>query len=465
MNFLAVDVETANADYSSICQIGIAKFVNGELVERWVSLINPETYFDPFNTSIHGISEKDVKNSPTFDKLHSIIFEKLNNQITVHHMPFDRVAITRACNEYNLDFVNAIWLDSAKIVRRTWSDFSQKGYGLKNIANFLNIDFKHHDALEDAITAAEIVKQACFLTGLTVEDWGKRVGQPILLNKAGYSTNIKLDGNPDGPLNGETIVFTGSLFLPRADMAKIAANLGCNVSDSVTKNTTMLVVGIQDATKLAGYDKSSKHRKAEEINLNGGNISILSEQDFVEICNTEDSTLKMTVKPKLEKNIKIEEKIPESTIKIDIASILSQCTPQELEKLKKYNEARETSLSLILDISRDEKRNLTTDLKTHLEKLQKLRYDFQFEYLSDEFDIVNSIEYQIEETEDLLNLFLKDKISVREIYENLEDIHDNIAMDSEEEEINFPVNLKTYITEIIAEIEKMTNKIWQPKTK
>ena len=58
MNFLAVDVETANADYSSICQIGIAKFVDGELIERWVSLINPETYFDPFNTSIHGISEK-----------------------------------------------------------------------------------------------------------------------------------------------------------------------------------------------------------------------------------------------------------------------------------------------------------------------------------------------------------------------------------------------------------------------
>jgi DNA polymerase-3 subunit epsilon len=47
----------------------------------------------------------------------------------------------------------------------------------------------------------------------------------------------------------------------------------------------MLVVGIQDNTKLAGYEKSSKHRKAEELIESGINIRILSEKDFVEICN------------------------------------------------------------------------------------------------------------------------------------------------------------------------------------
>jgi len=42
MNFVAIDVETANSDMASICQIGIAKFENGILVEEWVSLVNPE---------------------------------------------------------------------------------------------------------------------------------------------------------------------------------------------------------------------------------------------------------------------------------------------------------------------------------------------------------------------------------------------------------------------------------------
>ena len=36
MNFLAIDIETANADYSSICQIGIAEFENGQVVNSWI---------------------------------------------------------------------------------------------------------------------------------------------------------------------------------------------------------------------------------------------------------------------------------------------------------------------------------------------------------------------------------------------------------------------------------------------
>ena len=38
MNFLALDVETANADYSSICQIGIAEFENGKVQNPYPNL-------------------------------------------------------------------------------------------------------------------------------------------------------------------------------------------------------------------------------------------------------------------------------------------------------------------------------------------------------------------------------------------------------------------------------------------
>jgi DNA polymerase-3 subunit epsilon len=144
MNFIAIDVETANANFSSICQIGIVVYQNGVPKEKWSQLVDPETYFDPFNISIHGIDDSQVANSPTFDLIYPKLVEMLTGNIVVHHMPFDKVAITRACNEYNLEFINAKWLDSAKIVRRTWEQFAQKGYGLKNVANFLRIEFKHH---------------------------------------------------------------------------------------------------------------------------------------------------------------------------------------------------------------------------------------------------------------------------------------------------------------------------------
>ena len=236
MNYLALDIETANADYSSICQIGIAEFKNGEIIDKWETLINPEDYFDPFNISIHGISEEDVENSPTFNEVYSELKERTNNKITIHHMPFDRIAMNRACDYYKLAHLTPKWLDSAKIVRRTWEDFAYSGYGLSNIANFLNIKFEHHDALEDAITAGLIVEKACEITNLTIDDWFKRVGQPIFLYK-NNSPSINLSGNPEGQLYGENLVFTGSLSLLRRDAGLIASQIGCNVTNSVTKKT------------------------------------------------------------------------------------------------------------------------------------------------------------------------------------------------------------------------------------
>ena len=48
----------------------------------------------------------------------------------------------------------------------------------------------------------------------------------------------------------------------------------------VTKETTILVVGNQDARKLAGREKTFKHRKAEDLIGKGQAIKILTEKDF-----------------------------------------------------------------------------------------------------------------------------------------------------------------------------------------
>ena len=62
------------------------------------------------------------------------------------------------------------WLDSAKIARRAWPErYGRSGYNLANVAADLGISFKHHDALEDARAAAEIVLYACQCTGLEID--------------------------------------------------------------------------------------------------------------------------------------------------------------------------------------------------------------------------------------------------------------------------------------------------------
>ena len=60
----------------------------------------------------------------------------------------------------------------------------------------------------------------------------------------------------------------------------MAATAGYNVRDYGTRDTTILVVGIQDKDKLRGFDKSSKHRSAEAKIANGQEINILSEPIF-----------------------------------------------------------------------------------------------------------------------------------------------------------------------------------------
>ncbi|WP_374030020.1 3'-5' exonuclease [Bdellovibrio bacteriovorus] len=175
MKFLAIDVETANSDYSSICQIGIVGFDDDKAVVVFESFINPNTVFSKTNISIHGITENDVAGMPTWQELYPRIYELLANRIVVHHTHFDYTSINRACEKYNLPPMTCTWLDTAKVVRRTWPEVSKSGYGLKPMAKKLGISFNHHNATEDARAAGEILIEAIKVSTYTLDIWLQRI--------------------------------------------------------------------------------------------------------------------------------------------------------------------------------------------------------------------------------------------------------------------------------------------------
>lgn len=286
MDFVAIDVETANSDLSSICQIGVACFSDGSLHSSWESLVNPQDFFDPINISIHGIDEETVRSSPTWDEVYFRVTLYLQGKIVVSHTAFDRVAVLQACEKSNHAVCGCQWLDSARVVRRAWPMFAQSGYGLANVAAKFGIKYRQHDALEDARCAGEILLRAISECGLSVDEWLERVKRPIDLSSTGP---IVRHANVEGPLYGEVLVFTGELAIPRREAADAAAAAGCEVAAGVTKHTTLLVVGDEDVRKLAGHDKSSKHRKAEELIAKGQHIRIISENDFQRITRAERS--------------------------------------------------------------------------------------------------------------------------------------------------------------------------------
>jgi DNA polymerase-3 subunit epsilon len=284
MEFTAIDVETANADMATICQIGIARYRDGDLVEEWCSLIDPEDYFDGFNIDIHGITEEDVQGAPVLPDVLPQIRQLMENKLCVCHTHFDRVSLSRDMARYGFPELECRWLDSARVVRRAWRQFSHRGYGIKNVCLEFGYEFKHHDALEDAKAAAFLLHKAIEVSGIPLEDWPFRITRPI--GGASYNGSVKHEGNPEGDLFGECVCFTGALQLPRSEAADLAAQIGCAVSPGVTRKITMLVVGDQDLSKLAvGEEKSSKHRKAEQLIEAGQPIRILKESDFLELVS------------------------------------------------------------------------------------------------------------------------------------------------------------------------------------
>jgi DNA polymerase-3 subunit epsilon len=245
VRFVALDVETANPDMSSICQIGIVHFEDGLVVDSWSTLVDPGDYFDGMNVSIHTA--------------------------------FDRNAIARASAKHAIATPECVWLNTASVARRAWPEVAQKGYGLSALSQKFGFEFQHHNAVEDARAAGLVLIKAMEVASLDLNAWIERVRRPI---NPDANDSVARDGNPDGTLFGEIVVFTGALAIPRREASEMAAKAGCEVADGVTKHTTLLVVGDQDIRILNGHEKSGKHRKAEELIAKGKAIRILTESDF-----------------------------------------------------------------------------------------------------------------------------------------------------------------------------------------
>jgi len=74
--------------------------------------------------------------------------------------------------------------------------------------------------------------------------------------------------------------------MSRVEAATFAASAEITVQTSISKKVTLLVVGDQDMTLLAGHAKSTKHRRAEELMEQGHEIKIVGESEFMTLVGS-----------------------------------------------------------------------------------------------------------------------------------------------------------------------------------
>ncbi len=164
-DFVALDFETANRDWTSICAVGLAFVAGGRIVANPSWLVRPpEMIFDPGFVRIHGITADQVADAPEFGDLWPLLAPHMEGRIIVaHNAEFDVNVLIRSLDRYRIPRPSAEYSCTKIIAQRTWPGL--KRYGLAALAERNGIVFRHHDAGEDASVCAQVAIRACLEKG------------------------------------------------------------------------------------------------------------------------------------------------------------------------------------------------------------------------------------------------------------------------------------------------------------
>ena len=90
-NFAAIDFETANQYPTSVCSVGVVVVRDGEITDKFYSLIRPEPeFYSYWNTRVHGIQKEDTLNAPVFPQVWEQIIPFIEGlPLIAHNKSFD----------------------------------------------------------------------------------------------------------------------------------------------------------------------------------------------------------------------------------------------------------------------------------------------------------------------------------------------------------------------------------------
>ena len=156
MRFIVFDVETPNRYNSRMSAIGISVIEDGQIVDDFYSLVDPEQPFDRFNTLLTGISEESVSDAPTFPQLWEQIETLMSSGILVAHNAGFDIGVLRHCLcDYGIDWKPSVQgLCTVVMGRNLLPGISHK---LNDMCAYYGIDLNHHRADSDSHACAEIL--------------------------------------------------------------------------------------------------------------------------------------------------------------------------------------------------------------------------------------------------------------------------------------------------------------------
>lgn len=184
----SIDVETPNTNNDAICSIGIVVIDENGIADKKYYLINPETDFDYQCIQIHGITEDDVCDAPTFPEVWDEIKDYFCGYLlTGHNFTFDLSCIKKALDRYQIEAAPVYYIDTLTLSRKFIKDI--ENHKLKTMCRYFNISLdQHHNALCDSLATAELLIRLLISYEIDVDCFTKKYPSENQTNRTNKAT-------------------------------------------------------------------------------------------------------------------------------------------------------------------------------------------------------------------------------------------------------------------------------------
>ena len=157
--YSVIDIESNGAGFrkESIIEIAVYRYDGHEIVDQFISLVNPESEITPFVQKLTKISPKMVKTAPKFPEIARRIVEITENTTLVgHNIEFDYRMLRQEFKRLGYDFkINT--LDTIPLAKKLIPE--AESYSLGKLVKSLGIPLvDHHRASGDARATLDLFK-------------------------------------------------------------------------------------------------------------------------------------------------------------------------------------------------------------------------------------------------------------------------------------------------------------------
>ena len=157
--YAILDIETTGGKYNEegITEIAIYKYDGHQIVDQFISLINPEREIQPFVVNLTGINSSMLRNAPKFYEVAKRIVEITEDCILVaHNAQFDYRILVTEFKRLGFDFVKET-LCTVELAKNLIPN--QTSYSLGKLVRSLGIPVTdRHRASGDAIATVKLFK-------------------------------------------------------------------------------------------------------------------------------------------------------------------------------------------------------------------------------------------------------------------------------------------------------------------